>query len=112
MRNIYIVNATQVVISGAHPEGLQSPVTGYPITVDSRSYAAPDGSPNGDSDKALIVAQARYADAVETMTLANNPNRVLWTVTLERHDGAQLARKSVGAMPDMTPAQEPEEGEE
>ena len=109
LRQIYTITAAQVVTSDAHPEGIKSKYAD-PIDIDSRSYAASDGNPNGDSDKALIVAQARFADAVETLTLANNPNRVQWTVTLERHDGQQIARKTWGALPDMTPpAPTPEE---
>ena len=116
MRNIFIVNATQVVISDSHPEGMKSNVTGYPIERDSRSYPATDGNPNGNSDTALIVAQADYAAAVRDLTTANNSNRVGWAVTLERWDGVQLARKSFGAFPDMTPPEpepepEPEEAE-
>lgn len=110
LRVIYTIAATQAVVSEANPHGIKSAVQGYPIDIDSRSYAVPDGNPNGDSDKALIVAQARFADAVETLTLANNPARVMWTVTLERQDGQQIARKTWGALPDMTPAPEPEEG--
>ena len=108
MRNIYIVNATQVVTSDAHPEGVYSNVTGYPIKRDSRDYEATEQNPNGNPDTALIVAQADYAAAVRDLTTANNPNRVGWAVTLERWDGVQLARKAFGAFPDMTPAPEPE----
>ena len=107
MRNIYTITATQVVISENHPEGIKSAVQGYPIDIDSRSYPAPDGNPNGDSDKALIVTQARFADAVENLTLANNPARVMWMVTLERHDGQQIAKKKWGDLPDMTPQPKP-----
>ena len=103
MRNIYIVNATQVVISESHPEGMKSNVTGYPIERDSRSYPAADGNPNGNSDTALIVAQADFADAVKALATANNPARVMWTVTLERQDGQQIAKKKWGDLPDMTP---------
>lgn len=112
MRNIYTISAIQVVTSENHPEGIMSAVSGYPKDIDSRSYPAVDGNPNGDSDKALIVAQARFADAVETLTLANNPNRVMWAVTLTRDDGVQIARKSFGAFPDMTPQPEPEPTDE
>jgi hypothetical protein len=107
MRNIYIVNATQVVTSQAHPEGAYSVVSGYPKTFDSRSYAAPDGNPNGNSDTALIVAQAEFADEVKDLATANNPNRVMWAVTLEQANGVQIMRKAVGAFPDMTPEPEP-----
>ena len=57
MRQIFIVNATQVVVSDSHPEGLFSVVSGYPKTYDSRSYAAPDANPNGEPDKALMAAR-------------------------------------------------------
>ena len=46
MRQIYIVNATQVVVSEAHPEGLFSVVSGYPKTFDSRNYNATEQNPN------------------------------------------------------------------
>ena len=105
MRNIFIVNAIQVVISENHPEGLYSTVQGYPITRDSRSYEATAENPNGNEELALIVAQADYADAVKALSIANN--RAGWAVTLERWDGVQLARKSFGAFPDMTPAPDP-----
>lgn len=108
MRNIYTIAATQVVTSENHPEGVKSKYAD-PIDIDSRSYNATAANPNGDSDKALIVAQARFADAVETLTLANNPARVLWTVTLEQANGVQIARKTWGALPDMTPQPEPNE---
>ena len=32
----------------------------------------------------------------------------MWTVTLEQANGAQIARKTFGAFPDMTPEPEPE----
>ena len=107
MRQIYIVNATQVVTSDSRPEGLYSVVSGYPKTVDSRTYGT-EANPNGNTDTALIVAQAEYADEVKALTLANNDSRVMWTVTLEQANGVQLARKTWGAFPDMTPAPEPE----
>ena len=111
MRNIFEISATQIVISDNHPEGVKSNVTGYPISVDSRSYGATEANPNGDPDVALIVAQAEFADAVKNLTVANNPSRVMWAVTLEQANGVQIARKSWGAFPDMTPAPEPEAGE-
>ena len=106
MRNIYIVNATQVVTSDAHPEGVYSNVTGYPIRRDSRDYEATEENPNGNEELALIVAQADYADAVKNLSIAHN--RAGWAVTLERWDGVQIARKTFGAFPDMTPQPEPE----
>ena len=112
MRQIYIVNATQVVASESNPQGVYSAVNGYPIRRDSRDYEATEQNPNGNPDTALIVAQADYSAAVRDLTTANNPNRVGWAVTLERWDGVQLARKSFGGFPNMTPPEpEPEEAE-
>ena len=110
LRNIYTVSATQVITSDSHPEGLLSNVPNFPVVVDSRTYPAPDGNPNGNTDTALIVAQAEYADEVKALTVASNPNRVMWCVTITDAKGVQIARKSWGAMPDMTPpAPTPEE---
>jgi len=114
MRNIYIVSASQVVTSESNPQGVYSVISGYPKTFDSRSYPAADGNPNGNSDTALIVAQAEFADEVKDLATANNPARVMWAVTLEQANGVQIARKAVGAFPDMTPPEpepEPEEAE-
>ena len=109
MRNIYEVNAKQVIISDSHPEGVLSTVPNFPVTVDSRSYGATTENPNGDPDAALIVAQAEFADEVKALTIAANANRVMWSVTLSQADGVLIARKSYGAFPDMTPpAPEPE----
>ena len=103
MRNIYTVSATQVITSDSHPEGLLSNVPNFPVVVDSRTYPATDGNPNGNTDTALIVAQAEYADEVKALTVANNPARVMWCVTITDAKGVQIARKSWGNMPDMTP---------
>jgi hypothetical protein len=109
LRQIYTTTATQVVVSENHPEGIVSNVSGYPITRDSRTYKQTAKNPNGDPETALIVAQADYSDAIRDLTTADNQSRVMWTVTLTRADGVQLARKSFGAFPDMTPpAPEPE----
>lgn len=107
LRQIYTVSANQVVVSENHPEGVLSKVSD-PVTRDSRNYGATTENPNGNPETALIVAQADYAAAVRDLTTANNPNRVMWAVTLTRADGVQLARKSYGAFPDMTPVPEPE----
>ena len=111
MRQIYEVNATQVVTSESHPEGMYSVVQGYPKTFDSRAYNATAENPNGDEARALEVAQAEfYSRVAANLTAAN---RAMWTVTLTRADGRQIMRESRGAMPDMTPAPEltPEETE-
>lgn len=110
MRNIYITNAMQIVTSESHPEGTYSTVTGYPIRRDSRDYERTEQNPNGNEELAMIVAQADYADAVKNLSVAHN--RAGWAVTLERWDGVQIARKTFGAFPDMTPPEPEPEPEE
>ena len=106
MRNVFIVNATQVVISDSHPEGMYSVLNGYPIYRDSRDYERTEANPNGNEGLALTVAKADFADIVKTLSLAHN--RAMWTVTLTRADGRQIMREQYGAFPDMTPTPEPE----
>ena len=111
MRNLYIVNAYQVVISDSHPEGLFSTMSGYPKTFDSRSYPAADGNPNGDEAAALNAAKSDFYSRLSAIYVGS-PTRVMATVTLERADGRQVMRESIGAFPDMTPEPpEPEEAE-
>lgn len=107
LRQIYTVRSYQAVTSQAHPEGVRSDY-GEPIDYDSRSYNATAENPNGESDTALIVAQADYANRIKTLATANTPSRIMWVVVIERHDGQQIAKKKWGAFPDMTPAPEPE----
>lgn len=100
MRQIYTINAIQVVTSESHPEGVKSNVTGYPNDIDSMNYAS--------DEIALIVAQADYANVVKQLSLANN--RAMWTVTLTRADGRQIDRKSWGSFPaEPEPEEEPSE---
>lgn len=106
MRQIYIVNAAQVVVSESHPEGIMSTVDGYPKNYDSRNYNATEANPNGDEGRALEVAQAEFYSRVSANLTA--ANRAMWTVTLTRADGRQIMRESRGAFPNMTPAPEPE----
>lgn len=108
MRQIFIVNATQVVTSESHPEGLFSVVSGYPKTFDSRAYPSADGNPNGDEEKALSMAKSAYLAQLSTNYANANPTRVMMVVTLERADGRTIMRESIGAFPDMTPAPTPE----
>ena len=110
MRNIFIVNATQVVVSESHPEGLFSAVSGYPKTFDSRNYNATEENPNGDEERALQVAKAEYFNRLSAMYSANN--RAMAVVTLERADGRQIMRESIGQFPDMTPVPVEPETEE
>ena len=106
MRNIFIVNATQVVTSEAHPEGVYSVVSGYPTPFDSRNYNATAENPDGDVNKALRVAKSDYC-AQQSAFLASD-SRAMWTVTLTRADGRQIAAECFGAFPDVTPEPEAE----
>ncbi len=106
MRQIYIVNAAQVVVSESHPEGLYSTVPDYPKQYDSRNYNATTENPNGDESRALEVAQAEFHSRVSAFLTA--ANRAMWTVTVTRADGREIMRESRGAFPGMTPQPEPE----
>ena len=101
MREIYIVNAMQVVTSEAHPEGAFSLVSGYPKTFDSRNYNATETNPDGDVEKAFRVAKADYYTQMSAF-LASDA-RAMWTVTLTRSNGRQMASECFGAFPDVTP---------
>ena len=103
MRNIFIVNATQVVVSEAHPEGMYSVISGYPKNFDSRSYPGVD--PNGDAEAAIRAAKAEYFSRLSA-NYAGSASRVMATVTLETADGRTVLRESIGAFPDMTPEAE------
>lgn len=107
MRQIYIVTATQVVTSESHPEGLYSAMSGYPKTYDSRNYDATEENPNGNEEKALDAAKSEYFSRLSAMYVGS-PTRALAVVTLERADGRQIMRESIGAFPDMTPEPTPE----
>lgn len=112
MRNVYIVNATQVVTSDSHPEGLFTTISSYPKTFDSRSYPATDGNPNGDSDSALRAAKAEYFSRLSA-NYAGSATRIMATVTLETAQGRTIMSECIGSMPDMTPPEpEPEPEEE
>lgn len=100
MRNLFIVNATQVVVSENHPEGAFSVISGYPKTFDSRYYNATDDNPDGDIERALQVAKAEYFSRLSALYASTS--RVMWTVTLERADGTQIMRERFGAFPEMT----------
>lgn len=106
MRQIYIVNANQVVVSESHPEGIYSVVPDYPKQYDSRNYNSTAENPNGDESRALEVAQAEFHSRVSAFLTA--ANRAMWTVTVTRADGREIMRESRGAFPDMTPQPEPE----
>lgn len=107
MRKIFTVDAKQVVVSEAHPEGMYSTVSGYPKTFDSRSYNATEQNPNGDSDAALRAAKSEYFSRLSSF-YAGSPTRVMATITLETAQGRTVMQECIGAMPDMTPVPEPE----
>ena len=110
MRQIYKVTAEQVVVSQQNPQGVLSNVTNYPMPFDSRSYNTTEANPNGSDEIALLAAQAEYAAEIVRLATADNPNRVAWNVSIIRAgDGKQIALKSWGAFPDMTPQPEPNE---
>lgn len=102
MREIYTVNATQVVTSETHPEGMYSAITGYPKTFDSRKYNATEQNPNGDTEAALNAAKSEYFSRLSA-NYAGSATRTMWTVTLEMANGRQILHESHGAFPDMTP---------
>jgi hypothetical protein len=109
MRNIFTVNATQIVVSTAHPEALKSNVDGFPKIFDSRSYKATQQNPNGDEGVALNAALSEYHAEIVTLGTASNSNRLGWAVDIVRaSDGKQLFYTHDGAFPDMTPQPEPE----
>ena len=105
MRQIYKVEANQVVPSTAHPEGVYSSVPGYPKIFDSRSYNATEDNPNGDPEQAYIVAKADFL-AQQSALMVSDSARVMWAITLTRADGRQMMHESWGTFPDMTPAPE------
>ena len=95
-RNVFIVNATQVITSDAHPEGLFSTVSGFPKVFD------------GEEADVLKLAKAAYYAQLSTNYANTNPSRVMMTVTLERADGRQYIAESIGAFPEVQPEPEPE----
>ena len=97
-RNIFIVNATQVVTSEQHPEGIYSIVSGFPKTFDSN---------NSTEEQALNSAKSAYFAQLSTNYANTNPNRVMTTVTLEMANGRQIMREPIGAFP-AEPEEEPE----
>ncbi len=103
-RNIFIVNATQVVVSESHPEGLYSIVSGFPKTFDSNGR---------DEASALNEAKSAYFAQLSTNYANTNPARVMTTVTLEMSNGRSVMHECIGAFPVVTPDEpEPEEIEE
>ena len=106
-RNIIIVNATQIVTSESHPEGIFSIVSGFPKVFDS--------GVDGDTEQNMKNAKAAYFDQLSKNYANVNPSRVMTTVTLEMANGEQILAESIGAFPEVVPPEpepEPEEPEE
>lgn len=106
MRQIYIVNATQVVVSESHPEGLYSVLSGFPRTFDSMNYNATEQNPDGDPEKALRVAKSSFHDQQSKFEASDT--RAMWTMTLVCADGTQFMSESWGKIPSMNHQPEPE----
>ena len=109
-RNIFIVNATQVVTSDSHPEGLFSVISGFPKNYDSETY-------EGNAEKALNAAKSEYYARLSA-NYAGFTARVMATVTLSQANGQLIMRDSTGAFPVVQPSpvepepeEEPTEGE-
>ena len=98
-RNIFIVNATQVVVSENNPQGLYSTISGYPKTFDSMSYDS--------TDAALRAAKSEYYSRLSA-NYAGSANRAMATITLEQANGQQIMRECVGGFPEIVQVQEPE----
>ena len=99
-RNIFIVNATQVVTSENNPQGLYSTINGYPKIYDSDSF-------NGDTEAALRAAKSEYYSRLSA-NYAGSATRAMAILTLEQADGRQIMRDSIGAFPVVAPEPEPE----
>ena len=99
-RNIFIVNATQVVVSENNPQGLFSVMSGYPKNYDSDTY-------DGDTEAALRAAKSEYYSRL-SQNYAGSATRVMATMTLTQANGQLIMRDCVGAFPVVQPTPEPE----
>ena len=104
MRNIFIVNATQIVTSQANPQGILSVVSGYPKTFDSESDTY-----KGDIDLTRRKANAEYYNRLGIMYDDTNENRIMKTVTLENAKGELLLHDCIGGFVAPQPEEEPTE---
>ena len=90
-RAIAIVNATQIVTSDSHPEGIFSVMTGFPKVFDSGE--------GGDIEANMKAAKAAYFAQLSANYGNTNPNRVMTTVTLEMASGEQILKETIGGLP-------------
>lgn len=95
-RNIFTVNATQVVVSENNPQGLFSVISGYPKNYDSDSF-------DGNTEAALNAAKSEYYARLSA-NYAGSTTRVMATVTLSQANGQLVMRDSTGAFPVVAPA--------
>lgn len=103
-RNIFIVNATQVVTSESNPQGLFSVISGYPKQYDSLSY-------NNDTEAALRAAKSEYFARLSA-NYAGSTARAMATTTLSQANGQLIMRECIGGfpiIPEPEPEPEPEE---
>ena len=91
MRNIIIVNSTQVVTSESHPDGIFSVTSGFPKVFDSGE--------GGDIEATMKTAKSAYYAQLSANYGNTNPNRVMTTVTLETASGQQILHESIGGFP-------------
>lgn len=101
MRNIFIVNATQVVTSEQNPQGLLSVVSGYPKTFDSMSF-------DGDIALTRRKANADYYNRLGIMYDDTNANRIMKTVTMVNAKGELLLHDSIGDFVEPEPEEQGE----
>lgn len=100
-RNIFIVNATQVITSEQNPYGIFSVVSGFPKVFDSGN--------DGDVEQTLKNAKSAYFSQLSTNYANTNPARAMTTVTLTMANGRTIMAESIGAFPVVTPVEpEPE----
>ena len=102
-RNIFIVNATQVVTSESNPHGIFSVVSGFPKVFDSGE--------GGDIEQAMRTAKSAYYAQLSANYSNTNPSRVMMTVTLEVANGQQILHESIGGFP-VEPEPEPDDGDQ
>ena len=103
-RNVIVVNATQVVVSESHPEGIFSTTSGFPKVFDSGE--------GGDIEQTMRTAKSAYFAQLSANYGNTNPARVMTTVTLEMANGQQILRECIGGFPVIEPEQEEESVEE
>ena len=101
-RSIFVVNATQIVTSETHPEGLFSVMSGFPKNFDSMDYG-------DDIEATMKAAKSAYFDQLSKNYGNTNPNRVMSTMTLVTAGGVQLMSECIGSFPEITPEPESEE---